>query len=59
MLLATLETAYNAESVHVYFPRLIRAQVPFRDREKRSSEVIPLRTDTQPQCKDEYARLPG
>lgn len=49
----------QTESVHVYFSTASRAQVPFRDREKRSSEVIPLKADTQPHCKDEYARLPG
>lgn len=65
MLLATLETACSiTESVHVHSRqrklsvKLSSNTIPFRDREKRSSEVIPLGMDTQSHCTVDCVRTP-
>lgn len=60
MLSTTLEAAcrVSIESAHVQFRAASRAQVPFRDRENRSSEVIPFEKDTRSQRSEDFARTP-
>jgi hypothetical protein len=61
MLSTTLEATcrMNTESAYGQFRAASRVQVPFRDRENRSSEVIPLGKDTKSRRSEDCARTPG